>query len=502
MFTFVSDIVELWDVLPLEARLSVITFILTLILLCFSSVLIPLFACSRRRMLPSRYIRLLLLVLPIAMFISWVGMAPRRFVIESSGFEYASTLPKLSKMMVAESSCTLASRSVSEQNVCFRSCASGGGCYPRLRGLCVSDFDAFVCAESWLQSSLEIHVHVDGVSKKFAVEYRNCSLSSTEALDERQAQWQQGLTLVLDSIFQDARSGHIYHEMEKLTSALYLMGALDTNVSSTDDVHGNMLNRAQVFWFANQESLSVVTRSVINAFFTAPAINTKREIVFKSQNRNQFADYFCFKDAVLIRSGHGSITPSSEATNVLREAVMRPCKLDSNARANTIAKTALLMDRDPPRCFANRLEILSSLQKHVPQVYESVASGALSMCEQLKLIIDADVIVSPHGSQHTLFIFAKKEAIIIEVQPFLYYDANNILFLYRAGLGFRIHESMGTPDFERSLIHRLFANFGWVDCMGKHACKARMRKAPVKTNVTDVLTFIRRASEFTNLTTS
>jgi len=498
---YVSDIGELWDVLPLRTRVSAVIFLLNFILLsalaCLSCVSL------HQRFRSKKTIRGVLAFLVCTSSLSWIGTAPSASIVERSGFAYASTLSKLSQdASIFLEDCNSSTRKWLSREVCFASCAAGGGCYPRLRGLCVSSIGASACDSDLNEKRrLQIHVHVHDTSNNLVLQYRNCTSLTFGKQDvstrQLQTKWHRGTSIVLDSVFQDANSGHIFHEMEKLATALYMMGAFDKKNSTEVNRSKSQetgLQIAQMFWFTHRASLSIVTQRMIETFFVdkSKIMDAPWDILFSHFGAEKGANVqHCFEDAILVQSGHGTVTPSTEATDALRDALMLPCGLDPNVRASHPALTALVMNRAPPRCFANRQLLLSNVRKVVSHVYEVVASDSLAFCDQVRAIVDADIIISPHGSQHALFLFAKKEAIIIEVQPYLYFDANNIMFLHRAGMGFRIHESMGTPNFKGSITHRLFLHFGWHKCMSSHACRARTRKVSVMANITDITVSIK-----------
>ena len=493
-----TDFVQVWRALPSEGRVAVCLVQLALATLAF--------VVARFRRLGSRGRITSVTLVAVLTQIAWLCTAPRADVIQANSFSPASELSKLSRFSPGELldcenvSSTKPSFS-SLRRVCVSSCLSGGGCYPRVRGFCVSKRGASTCSE--FDSAIDFaewHVHAgDKYAVKLPITHEKCDLGfhSTSTTVEKKAsrvKWHRGLNVVLDALFQDAETGHVYHELEKLLASLHLTGAFD-NVGAEHDA----LSHARMFWFASRRSVSKVTESVLNEYFaetlrgtSAPMMNTKSIdfIELRDDDRE-----WCFEEAVLVRSGFGSLTPGKIATNALRRAMMPVCGLDPSAevtRGEISSLQALIFDRAAPRSFRNRKTLVAQLRSALGGVEVRTASGSLSTCEQMKIVSDADVIVTPHGSQHALFLFAKRRAIIVEVQPYLYFNPGDILFLSRSGMGFRVYESMGLPDFTSWPTHRIFSNFGWRDCMASHACRARTRKVPVIVNVTDVLEFIRR----------
>lgn len=489
----------MWRALPSEGRVAVCLAQLALATLAL--------AVARGRRLSNR--GRITAVASVAVFtqIAWLCTAPRAEVVQANSFSPASELSELSKftpgeLLECENASSAKPSFSSSRRVCVSSCLSGGGCYPRVRGFCVSKRRASACSE--FDSAIDFaewHVHTgDRGAVKLPITHEKCDLgfhSTTVEKKDSRVKWHRGLSVVLDAVFQDAETGHLYHELEKLLASLHLTGAFDSDGRKHD-----ALSRARVFWFASRRSVSKVTESVLNEYFAETLQGTSAQMMnAKTIDFIELRDddrEWCFEEAVIVRSGFGSLTPGKTATNALRRALMPACGLDPSAevtRGEISSLQALVFDRAAPRSFRNRKALVAQLRSALGGVEVRTASSSLSTCEQMKIVSDADVIVTPHGSQHALFLFAKRRAIIVEVQPYLYFNPEDILFLPRSGMGFRVYESMGLPDFTSWPTHRIFSNFGWRDCMASHACRARTRKAPVIDNVTDVLEFIRRISD-------
>jgi hypothetical protein len=495
----VGDVVEVWRASPREGRVAV--FLLALACGALAGA-VSLFGRA------NAFGRVTLVTLSLCVVhVAWLCTAPRADVIENSGFSASSKLSRLRSLRaedVEECANTSSTEVTSDsRRVCVRSCLSGGGCYPRVRRFCVSRRGASACAPEThgadARADVEWDVHAEGKTLKLTVRYRDCAQSADYgARAKHRIKWYHGTSILLDSLLQPPKSGHIYHELEKLLAGLHLTGALlDINestqrkVSTMVDSEFDTLRRARVFWFASRASLSTITRSVIDAV----SLKSKVVLDFIAIDSVHKYDEWCFEDAVLIRSGFGSLTPGQTATNALRRAIMPPCGLDPSITPVTHATSpqrVLIFDRAPPRSFVNTQSLVKHVRSAVEHVDVRIASSSLTTCEQVKIVSTADAIVTPHGSQHALFLFAKPGATIVEVQPYLYFNPEDTLFLLRSGLRFRVHESMGLPHFTTSLTHRIFVNFGWRECMSSHACRGRTRKVSVIANVTDVLEFFRR----------
>ena len=477
---------ELWGFLPLKTRFSA-----TLALLAVGSTFACFFTCTGRRQRRRQLFVLNLLLLQV----SWLGTIPSQSVLQTTR-DYHSTM-ELSNLRTASleqvSECKIpVQRVTTERSSCVRTCMSGGGCYARVRGFCVSSLGASFCAENGrLARPLESwNVHLAYKKVRLPVTIMNCT--GHPRGHDKGIEWHSGLSFVLDSEFQEPRGGHLHHELEKLIAALHLMGKLDT-AERNNTLEFSRAENTQtipgVYWFARRDSLTKITESILVAFGMLKRHNKIHFPVFAGKTPP--SKKYCFEEAILVQSGLGSLSPGIVATNAIRDAIMPQCGLDPNLAINSHSSVqALVLDRAPPRCFANRHLLVRGLQSIIQHVQMATANGDLQLCEQLKVVAGADIIVTPHGSQHALFLFAKHGATIIEVQPFLYYDANNILFLLRAGLGFRVYESMGMPDFSGSIVHRVFANFGWHECTSWHSCRARTRKVRVNTNVSDITRFV------------
>ena len=486
-----SDLLEIWSVLAAapEARLAVFasaSSLAALTAVTLRSVWFSLVNRSPKRksaLVQGVHFRRLSFVLCVAAFFlatsSWTLSSPRKSVVARSFAQPTSRLRGLdAKNNNDDEECTrtapyfLSGRPWSE--ICTHSCAGGGGCYARVKGFCVSSIGASACSAddtdlgSWI-------VHVGDQTRKHRVLGRNCR---TE-FDRRG--WRRGPSVVADATYQGPKSGHVYHEFEKVATVLGMIGAFGENLTSST------LLGARFFWFARRLSLTKFTEGILGAFS-----KELHEVAFPELRAGDTRKV-CFEDAVLVRSGYGALTTGYSATVALRQRVLRSCGHIEEKEFTNAPPTVLVFDRSPPRSFANGFEIEKGFRLAGLHVHRVIGTGSTTLCEQIEQISDADIIITPHGSQHVLFMFAKRKAIIMEVQPFMYFNPGDIMFLRRAGIGFKLHESMGLPHYSSSMFHRLFTNFGWSECMRKHACRVRMRNLPVIANVSDVVGFVKRS---------
>ena len=306
--------------------------------------------------------------------IAWLCTAPRAEVIQANSFSPASELSKLSKfspgeLLECENVSSTKPSFSSFRRVCVSSCLSGGGCYPRVRGFCVSKRGASTCSEfDSATDPFEWYVHVGNKGVTLPITHEKCDLgfhstSTTVEKKDSRVKWHRGLNVVLDALFQDAETGHVYHELEKLLVSLHLTGAFDN-----DGAEHDALFHARMFWFASRRSVSKVTESVLNEYFAETLQGTSAQMMnTKTINFIELRDddrEWCFEEAVLVRSGFGSLTPGKIATNALRRAVMPACGLDPSAEVThgeISSLKALVFDRATPRSFRNRRALVFSV---------------------------------------------------------------------------------------------------------------------------------------------
>ena len=87
----------------------------------------------------------------------------------------------------------------------------------------------------------------------------------------------------------------------------------------------------------------------------------------------------------------------------------------------------------------------------------------LEFCQQVRLVAEADVLLTPHGSQTVAILFSRPSVVILEVFPLLYYIdwLGNLLHVGKV----YHYELYGTWTTERLGMHfqmRLYAVIlGW-----------------------------------------
>lgn len=369
--------------------------------------------------------------------------------------------------------------------VCTDAC--GAVCFPRVQGLCLAHNQVTVCGKqsiSWEERSaggglpMEMRFSVNGVARaKVPVRRGSCSGwdSSRKGLrtewgvqDGRQVEWIRGTQMVADLKMMPygANIGpNPHHEAEKLIPAILLS-------------HLYGLNKSTLYWFADPADPSTLSRWSLGL-----AAAFSRELNVKFLNLPGPEDpSICFEDAILF-SGvtNAGYMPNTEANDWLRGQVLSYCGIPSINAHRPLADVVVVKRRNSSRPIANLASVEEVLQRELLVPLKHAISGLGDFCEQVKVVAEADFLITPHGSHNINFLFARPEAIVFEAFPLLYYIDWFKNYVHATSV--HHYELYGTWPSEEGgmpLKMRVFALLlGWKRCFSVRQCMNYSKSQPI-----------------------
>ncbi|XP_033513841.1 uncharacterized protein [Nicotiana tomentosiformis] len=138
---------------------------------------------------------------------------------------------------------------------------------------------------------------------------------------------------------------------------------------------------------------------------------------------------YCFEKAIVTRHDLGQMSLDSKLKvfDLLRCKARSYCGLnpagkgkEMNERGFPIIRLTLLMRRGS-RSFKNATAVTDIFAKECARVegciLRVVQSEDLSFCDQVKVLTNTDIVVSPHGAQLTNMLFMDRESSVMEFFP-------------------------------------------------------------------------------------
>ena len=363
---------------------------------------------------------------------------------------------------------------VFENYVCTDSC--GKICFPRVHGMCISQTEVTVCEDQpYLQKDVvdaggglpDVLRLITNLLPRAQVPVKrgicpgwDSALHKPVAVEgsKLQGEWIRGLQMVADvKLMPDGPNvgPNPHHEAEKLVPAILLS-------------HLYGLQNATLHWFTSQDPstvsrwslglLKVFRESLAVKFLNTPGAGEPQ---------------ICFEDAILF-SGltNAGYIPGREANAWLRKKVLGFCKVPVTDASRPVKNVVVLERVNSSRSIANMEEVLFTLERELAVAPKVVTSGGGGFCDQVKLIADTDVVLTPHGSHNVNFLFARRFATVLEVFPLLYYIDWFGNYVHAANLNH--YELYGTWLAEQGSMPfkmRMYANlYGWKNCFSTRGC--------------------------------
>lgn len=360
-----------------------------------------------------------------------------------------------------------------EKAICTETC--GRVCFPRVHGICFGHSKVTICdgqSQFYSEMPKQMRFHMEEPRKKVPVRGGFCpgwdpdnkkplektNQGQADIRKRRHARWIHGLQMVADlTLMPHGKAGpNPHHESEKVIPAI-LMSQLYSLKNST------------FYWFADPydpTSISMWSKGLLKVFASQMKVEYLHPVV---------ADEFpiCFEDAIIFAGlTNAAYIPNEAAHDWLRQKVLAHCKIPSMNARRPLSDVIVLNRPNSSRNIANFKEMQEMLEKELHLAVKVAEPGPLEFCQQVRLVAEADVLLTPHGSQNVAVLFSRPFAVILEVFPVLYYIdwLGNLL---HAGKVYH-YELYGTWTTERlgmPFQMRLYAVLlGWKRCFSVRGC--------------------------------
>eukprot|EP01018_Ginkgo_biloba_P021788 Gb_03294 [translate_table: standard] len=361
---------------------------------------------------------------------------------------------------------------LSETAICTDTC--GKLCFPRVRGVCFGHSKVTLCdGESPIHSEIpkEMRFQMEKPRKKVPVRRGSCpgwdsegrkpveiSRNNKRAVKRKQARWIHGLQMVADlTLMPYGNAGpNPHHESEKVIPAI-LISQLYTLKNST------------FYWFADPHdptSISMWSKGLLKAFASQMKVEYLHSAVSDESP-------ICFEDVILFAGlTNAAYVPNEAAHDWLRQKVLAHCKIPIMNARRPLSDVVVLHRPNSSRNIINFEEMQAMLEREFHVAVKIAEPGPREFCQQIRLVAEADVLLTPHGSQNVAILFSRPGAVILEVFPLLYYIdwLGNLL---HAGKMYH-YELYGTWTTDRlgmPFQMRLYALLvGWKRCFFVRQC--------------------------------
>eukprot|EP01018_Ginkgo_biloba_P036520 Gb_02662 [translate_table: standard] len=304
--------------------------------------------------------------------------------------------------------------------ICTDSC--GYLCFPRVRGICFGHSQVTVCNKQPTNPAIphEMRFHMEKPRKKIPVRYGYClgwdpkAKSPLEygchergSCNRNQARWIRGLQMVADlTLMPHGRTRpNPHHESEKVIPAILL-----------SQLYG--LKNSTFFWFADPQdptSISMWSKGLLRVF----ASQMKVEYLHATTSDES---PICFEDAILFAGlTNAAYLPNESAHDWLRQKVLMHCNIPIMNARRPLSDVVVLHRPNSSRNIANFKDVHAMLERKLHVTVKVAVPGPWEFCQQVRLVAEVDVLLSPHGSQNVAILFARPGAVILEAFPLLYY---------------------------------------------------------------------------------
>ncbi|KAH7405215.1 hypothetical protein KP509_15G061100 [Ceratopteris richardii] len=347
----------------------------------------------------------------------------------------------------------------------------GDLCFPRVHGICFHHSEVVLCdgqlpfpqhvldASGGLPS--EMRFDMEKPRMKVPVVYKVCpgwNASTLIASDTNSARWIRGLQMVADLSFMPI--GNVgpnpHHEAEKVIPAIIF-----SQLTEFQD--------SQLFWFADPIDplmISKWTLGLLNVFSEDLKVKYVQPVA-------KGEEPLCFEDAILF-SGitNSGYIPNTQTHDWLRNRILKHCDIPVMTANRPIQNVVMVHRTNSSRNLKNFDDVKSFLEEELQTPVKMAIPGPWPFCDQVKLVAEADVVLTPHGSHNVNLLAVRPGATIFELFPLLYYVDWYKHYLHAGRVNF--YEVFGTWPMEKSSMPfqmRVFTLFyGWKKCFSAKHC--------------------------------
>ncbi|MCO5567807.1 hypothetical protein L7F22_021503 [Adiantum nelumboides] len=356
-----------------------------------------------------------------------------------------------------------------DMGICTNTC--GMVCFPRVRGLCFHHTKVVLCdgqpplpqhiikASGGLPSLMRFYMEKPRM--KVPVVHTACpgwNSSTLMSSGMNSARWIKGLQMVADlTLMPTGKVGpNPHHESEKVVPAIIFSQLSEFRNSS-------------LYWFANPNDPLMISKwslGLLDVFSEDLKVEYMPPVA-------KGEPPVCFEDVILFAgSTNSGYLPNTDTHDWLRNRILSHCNVPIR-KANMPVQDVVIVHRpNSSRNIRNYEAVKNILEAELQVPVKMAVPGPWSFCNQVKLVAEADVILTPHGSQNANLLVVRPGATIFEVFPLLYYINWYKHYLHVGGVNF--YEVFGTWPLENGsmpLLMRIYALlYGWRDCFSVRQC--------------------------------
>lgn len=287
---------------------------------------------------------------------------------------------------------------------------------------------------------------------KVPVKYKACP-SGADA-----ARWIWGLQMVADlTLMPTGKVGpNPHHEAEKVVPAIVFSQLSEFKNSS-------------LYWFADPNDPLMISKwslGLLDVFSEDLSVEYMPPV-------GKGHPPVCFEDAILLTGlTNSGYMPNAHTHDWFRGRILEHCNV-SAMEANIPVQDVVIVHRpNSSRNIRNYEGIKDVLEMELQVPVKMAEPGPWAFCSQVKLVAEADIILTPHGSQNANLLVVRPGSTVIEVFPLLYYVDWYKHYLHAGRI--KHHEIFGTWPLENGsmpLLMRLYAFlYGWKGCFSVRHC--------------------------------
>ncbi|KAL6061617.1 hypothetical protein QOT17_012789 [Balamuthia mandrillaris] len=212
--------------------------------------------------------------------------------------------------------------------------------------------------------------------------------------------------------------------------------------------------------------------------------NVSVEYEFHQHWKHGLSTMVCYEDVLLFSLS--SMEPSRrkiDATygfllennywSALRDKVYHHCNVSAGA-AQDKGTHAVFLQPAGVKEFYNQQELLELTQGYFPKVSTSTSKLTDPLCQQVKAMSTADVVISSHGTHLLQVLWMRENSNLIEAHPWHTASAAFSLLARGAGVNYRTTTGVMYKELEK---HQ---GVSFADCALSEACTLQMKQQQVK----------------------
>ncbi|KAI5069393.1 hypothetical protein GOP47_0015694 [Adiantum capillus-veneris] len=360
-----------------------------------------------------------------------------------------------------------------DMGICTNTC--GKICFPRVHGLCFHHTKVVLCdgqpplpehiiqASSGLPSIMRFYMEKPRM--KVPVVHKACpgwNSSTLRPTGMNSARWIKGLQMVADlTLMPTGKVGpNPHHEAEKVVPAILFSQLSEFRNSS-------------LYWFANPNDPLMISKwslGLLDVFSKDLKVEYMPPV-------GKEEPPVCFEDAILFAGlTNSGYMPNVETHDWFRNRILEHCNVPIT-KANMPVRDVVIVHRpNSSRNIRNYEAVKNRLEAELQVPVKMAVPGPWSFCNQVKLVAEADIVLTPHGSQNANLLVVRPGSSIFEVFPLLYYIDWYKHYLHAGAVNF--YELFGTWPLENGsmpLLMRLQALlYGWKNCFSELASLLRL----------------------------